>query len=72
LSPAARAKFDEKAANDYFFQTEGLPYGYHNFLFGWLDTPEDNYPPLLAPGFLAIIMSVLQGIAPDAAQTLYL
>jgi len=47
LSPAAKAKFNEKAAQDFFFATEGLPYGYHNFLFGWIDTVEDNLPPLL-------------------------
>jgi hypothetical protein len=72
LSPAARAKFDEKAANDFFFQTEGHPYGYHNFLFGWLDTPENNYPPLLAPGFLPMIMTVLANVAPGAADSLYM
>jgi len=38
LSPAAKAKFNEKAAQDFFFETEGVPYGYHNFLFGWIDT----------------------------------
>jgi hypothetical protein len=26
---------------------EGYPYGYHNFLFSWIDTPSDNYPDLM-------------------------
>jgi len=26
---------------------EGLPYGKYNFLYGWVDTPNDNWPPLL-------------------------
>jgi hypothetical protein len=48
MSGKSMLKFNEKAANDWFFQTEGLPYGYHNFLFGWIDTPRDNLPPVLA------------------------
>jgi hypothetical protein len=72
LSPAARAKFNEKAAQDFFFETEGVPYGYHNFLFGWIDTPEDNWPPLLPAGFVPIVMSVLSRLAPAAADSFYL
>jgi len=47
LNAEARSRFNEKAAQDFFFQTDGLPYGYHNFLFGWIDTPAKNWPPLL-------------------------
>jgi len=47
LSGKSLLKFDEKAAQDWFFQTQGLPYGYHNFLYGWVDTPMDNIPPLM-------------------------
>jgi len=71
LSPAAKAKFDVEAANKFFFETEGVPYGYHNFLFGWIDTPEENFPPLLPQEFLPILMSVLDGFAPAAAESLY-
>jgi len=42
-----RAQFSEQAAQEFYFQTEGLPYGYHNFLYGWIDTASDNWPPLL-------------------------
>jgi len=72
LREEIRAKFNEKAANDFFFQTENHPYGYHNFLFGWIDTPIDNFPPLLAPGILPILMSVLDKVAPASAESLYL
>lgn len=34
LRPDIAEKFDEKAAQEFFFMTEGLPYGYHNFLYG--------------------------------------
>jgi hypothetical protein len=71
LSPEARAKFNEKAAQDFFFETEGVPYGYHNFLFGWIDTPEENYPPLLPAELLPIVMTVLNKFAPATADSFY-
>jgi len=44
LSPENRALFNATAAYEYFLTVQGLPYGYHNFLFGWLDTESDNLP----------------------------
>ena len=44
LSDENRAKFNEKAAQEFYFKTEGLPYGLHNFLFSSIDTPRGNYP----------------------------
>jgi len=38
MSAKSMLKFNEKAANEWFYETEGLPYGYHNFLYGWMDT----------------------------------
>jgi hypothetical protein len=38
LNEKNRKIFDEQAAIKFFQETEGLPYGFHNFLFGWLDT----------------------------------
>jgi hypothetical protein len=40
LSDESRTKFDTDKARAWFEQAEGLPYGYHNFLYGWVDTPE--------------------------------
>jgi hypothetical protein len=41
LKKEYREKFDEKKAWDAFNNKYvGLPYGYSNFLFGWLDTAE--------------------------------
>jgi len=39
LSEESRKKFNVTAAVEFFKKVEGLPYGYHNFLFGWIDTP---------------------------------
>jgi hypothetical protein len=47
LSPANAAKFDANKAYAFFKTVAGLPYGFHNLFTGWIDTPEDNYPPPL-------------------------
>jgi len=57
-------KFDQKKAEDWFWQTQGLPYGYHNFIYGWIDTLTDNYPPLLPVDLAPIVVSMLEGIWP--------
>jgi len=71
LSPEARLNFNEANAQKFFFDTEGLPYGYHNFLFGWIDTPEDNWPPLLPQQFGPIIFALLEKVAPATADIFY-
>jgi len=71
LSPEKRAQFNEADAQKFFFATEGLPYGYHNFLFGWLDTPYDNFPPLLPSMFGPILFSVFEKIAPASCDIFY-
>lgn len=38
LTEEARSRFNETRAKEFFLRTEGLPYGFHNFLFGWIDT----------------------------------
>lgn len=60
LSEASRAKFNETAAREFFAKTEGLPYGYHNFLYGWIDTPRDNIPPLVADALIPIVFSLIE------------
>jgi hypothetical protein len=68
LSPEAKLKFNETAAIEFFWATEGLPYGYHNFLFGWIDTAELNWPPLLPVKFVPIVFSMLEDIIPDVVD----
>lgn len=71
LSNEARARFNETAAIEFFKETEGLPYGYHNFLFGWLDTPASNFPPLIPNKLMPIFFSMLEKIMPEEIDTLY-
>ena len=71
LSDEARAKFDEKKAQDFFFETEGLPYGYYNFLYGWVDTPNDNWPPLVPREFVPILFKLVEDIDPKLAYNMF-
>ena len=60
LSEQSRRKFNVTKAAQFFKQKEGLPYGYHNFLFGWIDTPQDNLPPVLDIDFVLAMFSYVQ------------
>lgn len=71
LSPEARAKFNETAAIEFFKSTEGLPYGYHNFLFGWFDTVTNNLPPIVPPGLLPIVLSLYEDLDPKSIDILF-
>lgn len=71
LKPEMRAKFNETAAQEWFLKTEGLPYGYHNFLFGWIDTPRDNLPPLLANEFAPVLFSMLEHVIPNTVDIFF-
>uniref|UniRef100_A0A7S1R1T1 Phospholipase B-like n=1 Tax=Neobodo designis TaxID=312471 RepID=A0A7S1R1T1_NEODS len=46
LGPEQAAKFNSTAALEFWKETEGLNYGYLNFLFGWIDTKNANFPCL--------------------------
>lgn len=65
-----RAQFDREKAIAFFNETEGLPYGYHNFLYGWIDTERSNLPGILPNELLPIVGSVVEAILPhDIAMT---
>lgn len=46
LNEQARASFNETAAQEHFFNHEGLEYGYQVMFWGWIDTLKENYPCL--------------------------
>ncbi|GJX56060.1 transposase, MuDR [Tanacetum coccineum] len=65
LHPDLRAKFNETAAAwEYAQSMIGLPYGYHNLIFSWIDTIIDNYPPLLNANLVAYVMTVWNQMQP--------
>jgi hypothetical protein len=69
LKPELAAKFNETAAYEWFKTVEGLPYGYHNFLFSWIDTVDTSYPPLLDPDFVSVVFSILEKFVPSVVDT---
>lgn len=71
LKPEYAKKFNETAAQAWFKQLEGLPYGFENFLFGWVDTPHENLPPLLDPEIVAPVFSIIEHFAPDAVKLIF-
>ena len=71
LTEEARSKFDEQAARDYFFSMEGIPYGIENFIYGWIDTPRDNLPPLLADELLPIVFSLVEKLDKPLSDMMY-
>ena len=72
LKDEFREKFNETAALEWFESVEGMPYGYHNFLFSWIDTPDENYPPTLPKEFVAIGFEIFNEILPSVMDTFFL
>jgi len=68
LAPEYQAIFNETAAIEWFKTVEGLPYGYHNFLFGWVDTPDKSYPPILDADLLPVVFSILEKFVPSVVD----
>jgi hypothetical protein len=71
LAPEYRARFDDKRAYDWFKTVEGMPYGFHNFFFGWLDvfgSPDSsntNFPPPLEESVAVAFLPVVAEVVPD-------
>lgn len=71
LSDEMRKKFNETAAVEYFKEVQGLPYGYHNFLYGWIDTPNDNWPRVLPKGLVPIAFSIIEKYDKNLTDTFF-
>jgi hypothetical protein len=70
LKASARAKFNETAVYEEFKAYEGLPYGFHNFIFGWLDTGRNNFPDKISAEFMELALKMLEDYMPDAFRSL--
>ncbi|KAL2245322.1 uncharacterized protein LOC105174849 [Sesamum indicum] len=71
LHPDLRAKFNESAAWEYAKSMSGLPYGYHNLIFSWIDTINGNYPAPLDAHLVASVMTVWTQLAPAYAGNMW-
>jgi len=72
LSDENAEKFNETAAREFFNITNGLSYGFHNFMFGWFDTPEDNNPPLLPHKMVPILWKIVSDVDSDISDKFYM
>lgn len=45
LRPDGSLDLDYSKSSEFFLNHEGLSYGYHNFVFTWIDTMQSNFPP---------------------------
>ena len=71
LTPDMAKKFDAEKALAFFNSRQGLPYGNHNFLYGWVDTPDGDWPPLLAKEIVPVVFSLVEKIAPASAFEIF-
>ncbi|KAL8237716.1 hypothetical protein R6Q59_018797 [Mikania micrantha] len=71
LHPDLRSRFNETAAWEYAQSMVGLPYGYHNLIFSWIDTVSDNYPPPLDANLVASVMTVWDQMQPAYAANMW-
>ena len=71
LKKDMRDKFDEEKAIDFFYETDGLPYGLQNVLFSFIDTAEDNWPPLMPKGLLMLIAQLFEIKKPDSGALFF-
>jgi len=71
LKAEVAEKFDVDAARQFFSETEGLPYGFHNFIFGWIDTVRDNLPGMMADELPPVLFSLYEKINPYFTYIFY-
>ena len=58
-----RQKIDVDKANKWFKETvEGLPYGYHNFVFSFIDTKDRNFPWVTTNDFAELFFSIISKV----------
>ncbi|XP_031104565.1 uncharacterized protein LOC116008734 [Ipomoea triloba] len=66
-----RAKFNETAAWEYATSMDGEPFGYHNLIFSWIDTIDQNYPKPLDAHLMACAMTIWSHVQPAYAANLW-
>ena len=63
--------YNATAALEYFNSMEGLPYGFHNFIFGWIDTPDQSFPPTIAAELVPVVMSIGEKVIPNQINSIF-
>ena len=69
LKEEYRNKLDVAKANAWFEnEMEGLPYGYHNFIYTWIDTPYNNFPFFTTAEIAEFLFSVVSLVYPPLSD----
>jgi hypothetical protein len=69
LREEIRQKLDVDKAIQWFTSgIEGLPYGFHNFIYGWIDTPTGNFPDFFTSELILSVFSVLENISKSTSD----
>lgn len=55
-------KYDEEKVWEFFKEVQGMPFGFRNMIFSWVDTENENFPDILDLDFLYISLTILEGI----------
>jgi hypothetical protein len=71
LSDESRSKFNVSAALDYFRSVEGVPYGYHNFIWGWVDTEQGNWPGPLSHQLVEVGFALTERVNAIVAKRMW-
>jgi len=71
LSEKMRSAYNETSATEFFNKVQGLPYGYHNFLYGWVDTPDQNWPELLPSNLVPVAFSMIEKFDKNLTDTFF-
>eukprot|EP01100_Stratorugosa_tubuloviscum_P015418 TRINITY_DN8898_c0_g1_i1.p1 TRINITY_DN8898_c0_g1~~TRINITY_DN8898_c0_g1_i1.p1 ORF type:complete len:576 (+),score=283.60 TRINITY_DN8898_c0_g1_i1:53-1780(+) len=72
IAPVWQSKFNEQNAWNWFYKIQGMPYGYHNFLYSWLDTfPLKNLPLPLDDTAFQVVFSLLDPVLNDSSISVY-
>ena len=69
LKEEYRNKLNVAKANAWFEnEMEGLPYGYHNFIYTWIDTPYNNFPFFTTAEIAEFLFSVVSLVYPPLSD----
>jgi len=71
LRPELQEKFNNESAIAFFNKVDGLPYGYENFVFGWIDTLNGNYPPPATGEDIPTLLTLMYYLIPSAADLIF-
>lgn len=72
LTDAHQAKFDEAKAWAWYEEVTGDDYGYHNFLFGFIDDTDRNLPYTVDLDFASIVIETAQLIIPKTVNLIFM